>query len=116
MGAFLLVGLIAGSAGTILYINIRRKPIYDTENVVESYINQDSVIYQKIQMPYWENILFNLITKHIKYTQSPLAKNIIGKWKIEKKNFWQIVPLETLNLLEYPISVQHKKELEKRRA
>ena len=90
--------------------------IYDTENIVESCINQDSVIYQKVQMQYWENILFNLITKHIKYTQSPLAKNIIENWKIEKKNFWQIIPLEILNLLEYPISVQHKKELEKRRA
>ena len=90
--------------------------IYDVKNVLYNFINKDSVIFRKIDTPYWETMLIDLITQHANLTNSGLAKYIIQNWKIQKKNFWQVVPFEVLDKLKYPISTEHKKELEKKLA
>ena len=90
--------------------------IYDPNNVFKNFVNNDTVIFQKIVMPYWEKILINFIKQHLKFTGSNLAKFIINNWQKEKGNFLQVVPLEILDKLEYPISSQHKKEIEKKLA
>ena len=36
------------------------------------------------------------------------AKEIIANWTNEKKNFWQVVPIETINQLENPVFLQKK--------
>ena len=60
--------------------------------------------------------MINFIKQHIKFTASPLAKNILNNWKREKNNFLQIVPIEILDKLEHPISSQLKQEIEKKLA
>ena len=52
--------------------------------------------------------------KHLKLTNSSLAKNIIKNWEAQKKNFWQVVPFEILDKLDHPISINHRKEFKKK--
>ena len=59
--------------------------IYDVKNVLYNFINKDSVIFRKIDTPYWETMLIGLITQHANLTNSGLAKYIIQNWKIQKK-------------------------------
>ena len=90
--------------------------IYDIDNIFPNYINTDSVIYCKLNKSYWENILKDLILRHIKFTNSELAKKIIAKWSTEKKNFWQVVPLEIIDKLEKPILTEKNTVLQKKLA
>ena len=88
--------------------------IYDTDNIFPNYVNRDSVIYCKLDKSYWENILKNLILRHIKFTNSILAKKIIVNWEIEKKFFWQVVPLEIIEKLENPVLSEKNTVLQKK--
>ena len=90
--------------------------IYDPNNVFKNFVNNDTVIFQKIVIPYWEEILISFIKQHLKFTGSNLAKFILNNWQKEKSNFLQVVPLEILDKLEHPISSRHKKEIEKKLA
>ena len=77
--------------------------VYDTNNFFSNYVNSDSIVYCKLEKFYWENILKKLINRHIKFTNSIRAKEIIRNWTNEKNNFWQVVPKETINQLENPV-------------
>ena len=90
--------------------------IYDINNSFPNYINKDSVVYYKIEKSYWENVLRQLINEHIKFTNSAIAKKIITNWKIEKKNFWQVIPIEIINKLESSIFLKKNKDLQKKLA
>ena len=90
--------------------------IYDTDNIFPNYVNRDSVIYCKLDKSYWENILKDLILRHIKFTNSILAKEIIVNWEIEKKFFWQVVPLEIIEKLKNPVLSEKNTVLQKKLA
>ena len=75
-----------------------------------------TVIYCKLVKSYWENILKDLILRHIKFTNSILAKKIITNWSIEKKNFWQVVPLEIIEKLKNPVLSEKNTVLQKKLA
>ena len=90
--------------------------IYDIDNIFPNYINTDSVIYCKLNKSYWENILKGSILRHIKFTNSELAKKIIAKWSTEKKKFWQVVPLEIIDKLEKPVLAEKNTVLQKKLA
>ena len=77
--------------------------VYDTNNFFPNYVNCDSVVYCKLEKLYWENILKKLINRHISFTNSTRAKEIIRNWPNEKKNFWQVVPKEIINQLKNPV-------------
>ena len=99
----------AGMTGGIAFI-------YDVKNILHNFINDESVIFQKVEVTYWQTVLLNLLKKHLKLTNSSLAKYIIQNWKIEKKKFLQVTPLEILDKLEHPVLIQNKEELEKKLA
>ena len=90
--------------------------IYDVKNILHNFINDESVIFQKVEVTYWQTVLLDLLKKHLKLTNSSLAKYIIQNWKIEKKKFLQVTPLEILDKLEHPVLIQNKEELEKKLA
>ena len=81
-----------------------------------NYVNYESVFCCKLEKSYWENVLKELVDRHIRFTNSMIAKEIIANWEIEKNNFWQVVPNEVLETLEHPISSQDNKDLEKKMA
>ena len=57
-----------------------------------------------------------LVDRHIRFTNSMIAKEIIANWEIEKNNFWQVVPNEVLETIKHPVSSQNNKDLEKKMA
>ena len=90
--------------------------IYDKNKNSKNFINSESVIYQKIKTFYWEVVLVNLIKKHIKFTNSRLARNILSNWKNEINNFLQITPYEILDKLDHPITDEKNKFVERKSA
>ena len=42
-----------------------------------------------------------------------MAKKIIKNWVVEKKNFWQVVPLETIGKLEHPVVQENNLDVKK---
>ena len=82
--------------------------IYDKNNTFSNYLNSDSVAYFRLEKSYWENLLKELIVKHIKFTNSIKAKEIIDNWENTKKLFWHVIPKEILNQLKNPIVVEKK--------
>lgn len=78
--------------------------VYDPENSFENYVNPSSVIWQRIETDYWNDVLLNLVKLHEKETQSVYAKKIIQQWSNEKSNFYQVCPKEMLDKLRQPLS------------
>ncbi len=78
--------------------------IYDRNQTLEKKINPETVIYQSIETIYWKNFLKNLVEKHLKETDSKIAKRILDNFKDEIKNFYQVCPKEMLSKLKNPIS------------
>lgn len=80
--------------------------VYDPEERLASRINEESVIYQPVQTPYYLTLLRDLISEHLEETQSRFAERILTEWEVEQSAFWQIVPREMLNRLEHPILLE----------
>jgi len=78
--------------------------IYDTEDNFADRVNDESIIYQRIESAHWENILRTLIAEHFSETSSMRAENILSGWEYELPKFWQICPKEMLSRLEFPLS------------
>ena len=89
---------------------------FDKTDIFPDYVNNDSIVYCKIEKFYWENILKELINDHIKFTNSIKAKEIVRDWANEKKNFWQVVPKEIINQLEKPVFDKKNIDLKKKLA
>jgi glutamate synthase (NADPH/NADH) large chain len=81
---------------------------YDPQEVLPQRINPDSVIFQRLQVAYWEEFLTDLITRHAGETQSRFAAQILNDWMTARKRFWQVVPKEMLGRLEHPIGPEEE--------
>jgi glutamate synthase (NADPH/NADH) large chain len=88
--------------------------VYDTEGRFEIMVNPDSVIFQRIETPYWESVLRDLIAEHVRETQSRYAERILLDWENAKGRFWQVVPKEMLDKLAHPVKRESAAAAEKR--
>jgi glutamate synthase (NADPH/NADH) large chain len=86
----------AGMSGGMAYI-------YDVEGTLPDRINSESVVFQRIETEYWEDILKDLIEEHVRETQSRFAERLLIDWNHERGKFWQIVPKEMLDRLKHPV-------------
>jgi glutamate synthase (NADPH/NADH) large chain len=87
--------------------------LYDADGTFEDHVNDDSVIYQRIEMPYWEDIARELVAEHVRETQSKFAERLLVEWEMTRTKMWQIVPKEMLGKLAHPVS---RKAAEEKRA
>jgi len=78
--------------------------IYDPDNNLEAIMNHESVIMMRIEVPYYEQKLLNLLKEHAKATHSRLSARLVNDWERERGSFWQIVPRELLDKLEVPVT------------
>ncbi len=88
----------AGMTGGMAYI-------YDADDQLPLYINDESVIFQRVEVSHYEAQLRDLIEEHIAETQSRFAAEILNDWERELTKFWQIVPKEMLNRLAVPVTL-----------
>ena len=93
----------AGMTGGIAYI-------YDPENTFENYVNADSVIWQEPETKFWKDKLKKLLEEYHLETNSKISKNILENFEKEVKNFKQVCPIEMLDKLESPISLEKEKQ------
>ncbi|MFI4989217.1 MAG: glutamate synthase-related protein, partial [Alphaproteobacteria bacterium] len=99
-GAVVILGPVgdnfaAGMTGGMAFV-------YDPENELAKRINPDSVLMQRIEMPYWETVCRQLVEAHVESTQSRWAAGLLNDWDREQAKFWQIVPKEMIGRLAQP--------------
>ena len=83
--------------------------IYDPEKKFENYVNPQSVIWQEVETDYWKKYLKDLVLEFSNETNSKISKNIITNYEVELKNFVQVCPVEMLDKLDHPISLNQFK-------
>ena len=87
----------AGMTGGMAYI-------YDSDEMFVHRVNEEHVIYQRIDSAHWDSVCRKLVEEHARETQSTFARDLLIHWDLEIGKFWQIVPREMLSRLEQPLS------------
>ncbi|MBT3793140.1 MAG: glutamate synthase large subunit [Rhodospirillales bacterium] len=77
--------------------------VYDADGSFEQKLNPESLVWQRVETAYWEKRLKRLVQMHVANTQSRFAERLINAWGRELSKFWQVVPREMLDHLEYPV-------------
>ena len=80
--------------------------IYDEKENFADFANTSSIIWQKVETPYWKQFLEKNIKDFYKETESNIAKKIIDNYQEEIKNFIQVCPIEMLDKLDNPITLK----------
>ncbi len=78
--------------------------VHDPEDRLPIRINPDFVIWQRIQVEHYEQVLKTLIATHAQETHSKLAERLLVNWERELPTFWQVVPKEMLDKLDVPVT------------
>ena len=79
--------------------------VYDEKNTFENYANPASIIWQEIETDYWKSFLKEQLNSFIKETNSKIAKKILENFEVQLRNFKQICPIEMLDKLDNPITL-----------
>ncbi|MDR3516419.1 MAG: glutamate synthase large subunit [Azospirillaceae bacterium] len=78
--------------------------VYDEAGQFPKCVNDDTVIYQRIEVAHYEQLVRNLIAEHVVETQSRVAERLLNDWSMVHDKFWQIVPREMINRLAIPVT------------
>ncbi len=89
----------AGMTGGMAYL-------YDPQGQSGDMMNMESIITVPVSVAHWENQLKSLIETHVAETGSQLATEILRDWDREKSNFVQVCPIEMLDKLEHPVTLE----------
>jgi glutamate synthase (NADPH/NADH) large chain len=89
--------------------------VYDEKHAFEARVNADTVVYQRVESDYWQNVLKNLLAEHLAETGSLRAENILAGFEWELPKFWQVCPKEMVERLEQPLSDSVRESKAKRR-
>ena len=74
------------------------------------YLNEDSVLIQRLASTHWEQVLHGLVTEHADETQSRFAKELLRDWDRVRNHFWQVCPKEMVKRLAHPLTDEAEKE------
>ncbi len=77
--------------------------VYDHLGSFRPRLNEDSVTVQRLPGGYYDSLVYDLIARHIRETQSRYAEQLLLDWEMEKAKFWLIVPKDMLDKLEHPL-------------
>jgi glutamate synthase (NADPH/NADH) large chain len=78
--------------------------VYDAADRFVPMVNDDSVLWQRIETEHWANVVRDLVAEHAAETRSALAEALVRNWDREQARFWQVVPKEMLERLDHPLS------------
>jgi glutamate synthase (NADPH/NADH) large chain len=74
--------------------------VYDSDDTFADNINDDTVIYQRIQVADWQGLLRRMVEEHVRETQSRFAERFLIHWDREIKKVWQVIPKEMIGRYE----------------
>ena len=78
--------------------------VFDVDGTFERRINPDTVLWQRVEHPYWADVLRGLVERHVAETNSRYASNMLVDWTRMLPQFWQIVPKEYVKYLPVPLT------------
>ena len=78
--------------------------IYDEKNEFENFANPDSIIWQPVETDYWKKFLKGVL-KNLSLKPRPKRQKNTREFQNEIKNFKQVCPIEMLDKLDNPISL-----------
>jgi len=84
--------------------------IFDEKETLADRINPETVLWDPIKNPYWENVLKQFITDHVKETGSRFGAMILSNWESKMPLFKQVVPKEMIVHLVEPLQVNEDTE------
>ncbi len=93
----------AGMSGGIAYV-------YDKDNNFQDRCNMNMVELEKLSGED-EATIHNLVRNHYRYTQSPLAKNILDDFSHKMERFVKVMPMEYKRILEGAKEIERKLDL-----
>ncbi|WP_336966721.1 glutamate synthase large subunit [Sphingobium aquiterrae] len=78
--------------------------ILDEDGSMPERVNPESLVWQRLDSAYWEQVLKDLIVEHAAATDSKWSNTILEDWDRWRGHFWQVCPKEMVNRLAYPLS------------
>ena len=79
--------------------------VYDPNDKFEDFVNPSSIIWQSVETDFWKEFLKNNLKDFLKETNSHVAKKILENFETEILNIKQICPIEMLDKLDNPITL-----------
>ena len=78
--------------------------IHDPEGRFERLANPGSILWQRPAGDHWRKELRAMVERHVELTGSAHARALLADWNASLGDFWQVVPKDMVNKLEYPLS------------
>ena len=78
--------------------------VYDPEGMFEQRVNPDSLTWQRVAHPHWQEVLLELVQRHRAETGSRFAASMLNDWGRALSQFWQVVPKEYVKYLPVPMA------------
>ncbi|HKW54759.1 MAG TPA: glutamate synthase large subunit [Stellaceae bacterium] len=79
--------------------------VHDPAGEFPARVNGETVVWQRLASPHWEQQLKALVEEHARETQSRFAQALSADWAREVRHFWQVVPKEMLTRLPQPLTL-----------
>ncbi|MBV8455626.1 MAG: glutamate synthase large subunit [Acetobacteraceae bacterium] len=77
--------------------------VYDPEDLFSLRLNPDTLTWQRVAHPHWEQHLKTLVARHVQETGSRYAARLLHDWDRTLPRFWQIAPKEFIKHLPVPL-------------
>jgi len=91
------INFAAGMTGGMAFV-------YDPNDAFRLKVNPETVVWQRLDHPHWDQVLKAMLAEHVAETRSPLGARLLNDWVREVEKFWQVVPKEMLQRLPQPLS------------
>ncbi|WP_308910933.1 glutamate synthase large subunit [Pseudokordiimonas caeni] len=77
--------------------------VYDEMNMLDEFINPDTVLLHRVEHPDYEARLKGMIEDHVREAGSRWGATILSNWEAKLGRFWMVVPKEMVSRLEVPL-------------
>jgi glutamate synthase (NADPH/NADH) large chain len=78
--------------------------IHDPDDLFGKRVNAETVLWQRVEHPHWQEVLRGLVERHAAETQSRFAIAMLHDWARALPQFWQVVPKEYVKYLPLPLA------------
>jgi glutamate synthase (NADPH/NADH) large chain len=78
--------------------------VYDQDNQFHVRVNADTLLWQRVTVPHWQEVLHTLVARHAEETSSRYASMLLHEWNRTLPLFWQVVPKEYAKYLPVPLA------------
>ena len=85
--------------------------VYDKKKHFKNYANPASIVWQSVETKHWKDYLRNMIEEFTNETGSSIGTKILENFNEEVNNFVQVCPIEMLDKLENPITLNIEKKI-----